>query len=97
MDKAKPSNPLVTPPDEVLGAITEIESLPAFEAIRAWVNSCYGNLVHRLPFPREEVDLRVMQGQAQALLLLFKTLTTARQEIQNRQQKAAEAAAQRNL
>ncbi len=97
MDKPKQTNPLVTPPDEVLGAVAEIENLPAFETIRAWVNSCYGSVVHRLPFPKEEVDIRVMQGQAQALLLVFKTLSTARQEIQNRQQKAAEAAAQRNI
>jgi hypothetical protein len=97
MDKPRPSNPLVTPPDEVLGAIVEIESLPAFESIRSWVNSCYGSTIHRLPFPKEEVDLRVMQGQAQALLLIYKAFTAARQELQARHQKAAEAEAQRNL
>ena len=98
MDKTtRPGNPLLYPADEVLMAAIQLEQDPAFKILSSWISACYGATVNRMPGTRDEIDLRWMQGQCQALLLVNKAFAQPRQELQNREAKAKENALSRNV
>ncbi len=97
MDNVRTPNPLLQPPDEVLGAIVRLMPSPDLQVISGWVQSSYAAVVNRLPAIKEEVETRWAQGQAQALMLVLKALTQAGAELKAREEKAKQNQIQRNL
>jgi hypothetical protein len=61
------------------------------------VGACYAALVHRIPACKDETELRWMQGQAQALLLINKALSSPREILLDREEKDKENATPRNF
>ena len=91
------SNPLLNPADQVLKAAIAISADSNFDLILSWISACYAAVVHRLPTRKDETELRWMQGQAQALLLINKALSSPRETLLAREEKAKENATPRNL
>ncbi len=97
MVKPALSNPLLNPPENVLKAAIAISGDQNFDLILSWISGCYAGTVHRLPACKDDTDLRWMQGQAQALLLIKKALSSPRETLLAREEKAKENAISRNL
>ena len=81
----------------MLKAAIAISGDSNFSLIRSWVVACYGAVIHRLPACKDETELRWMQGQAQALLLINKALSSPRETLLAREEKAKETATNRNF
>jgi hypothetical protein len=97
MVKPSLSNPLLNPSEQVLKAAIAISADQSFELILSWISACYAGVVHRLPACKDDTELRWMQGQAQALLLINKALSSPRETLLAREEKAKENAISRNL
>ena len=95
LDKRIP-NPMLQPADEVLKSIVYLSNDPNFQMFVSWVGACYGSVVNRTPTLKDEVELRWNQGQCQALLLINKALTQARDELLKRKPKQKKTALSRN-
>jgi hypothetical protein len=95
MDKNK--NPLVNPPETVLRAAVHLDMDVSFNAIRKWIDSCLSHALKRMPYGKDDVELRWTQGQVQALSLILNALSNPRQELAAREKAAAENALARNV
>ena len=95
MDEKK--NPLTYPPDIALKAAMHLENEPSFLRIREWLESCQGHLVSKLPWLVKDPEKEIVQGQAQALILICRHLGSPMDEFVERQKKAAEGALPRSF
>jgi hypothetical protein len=95
MDDKK--NPLTNPPEVVLGAALHLENEASFLRIREWLESCSSHLVSKLPWLVKDPEREILQGQAQALIHICKYLGSPREELGEREKKAAESALPRNF
>lgn len=95
MDEKK--NPLTNAPDIALKAAMLLQHDPSFERIREWLESCQTYLVSRLPWLVKDPERNIVQGQAQALILICRHLSSPMDELVERQTKAAEAVLPRSF
>ncbi len=95
MDEKK--NPLTNPPDIALKAAMHLENDPSFVRIREWLESCSRYLVDKLPWLVKDPEREIIQGQAQALILICKHLGSPREEFMEREKKANEGALPRSF
>lgn len=84
MDKQRIPNPLTQPDDQVLKSVAYMSADPNFKVFVNWIAACYAANVNRAPTLKDEIELRWNQGQCQALLLISKALTQAREELEKR-------------
>jgi len=95
MDEKK--NPLTNPPDIALKAAMHLENDPSFVRIREWLESCSSYLVSKLPWLVKDPEREIIQGQAQALILICKHLGSPLEEFMEREKKATEGALPRSF
>ena len=95
MDEKK--NPLTNPPDIALKAAMHLENDPSFVRIREWLESCSRYLVDKLPWLVKDPEREIIQGQAQALILICKHLGSPLEEFLEREKKATEGALPRSF
>ncbi len=95
MDEKK--NPLTNPPDIALKAAMHLENDPSFVRIREWLESCSRYLVGKLPWLVKDPEREIIQGQAQALILICKHLGSPLEEFMEREKKATEGALPRSF
>jgi hypothetical protein len=81
MDKPRSSNPLLQPADEVLKSVIYLEGDINFKILVSWIGACYGAAVNMLPNVKDDVQTRWIQGQCQALLLVNRAFSQAREEL----------------
>lgn len=93
----KKINPLVNPPDIVFKAALNLEQDVSFNEIRKWLDSCLSYSIRRIPYGKDDIELRWTQGQAQALSLILNPLSNPRQTLLAREKAASENALPRNV
>jgi hypothetical protein len=97
MDNTPKNNPLVNPPDTVLKAAIHLDTDVSFNEIRKWLDSCLSHAQGRLPFGKDDVEYRWVQGQVQALSQIMDSLSNPRVKLMARAKEAAENVLPRNF